>query len=230
MSPISLLKLSQTKLSAVEFRTKNDENIQADILRTIPTKEQVIITTDKLLESTELMAIHMIESKTQKLMLEVVEELSAGQQYVLKLSKSSSNKSIESCLNLCGAAVVKFTVPSFKLSSGLPLDCTPKIVKEVIIVGTDFLVIDDHSGVATNNAIDCLERGDNAEFVVNDKVHELKMKSVKRLSSRTTKITLEKSMNVGVLVDALEPEIISAVHQEVMNNKTLIQAVYNETH
>lgn len=230
MSPISLLKLSQTKLSAVEFRTKNDENIQADILRTIPAKEQVIVTTDKVLESKELMAVLMVENKTQKLMFEVVEELSAGQQYVLKLSNSSSDNSSESCLNLCGAAVVKFAVPSFKLSSGLPLDSTPKIVKEVTIVGADFLVIDDHSGVATNNAMDCIEHGGNAEFVVNDKVHELKMKSVKRLSSRTTKITLEKSMNVGVLANALESEIISAVHQEVMNNKTLIQAVYNETH
>lgn len=230
MSPISLLKLSQTKLSAIEFRTKNDENIQADILRTIPAKEQVIVTTDKVLESKELMAVLMVENKTQKLMFEVVEELSAGQQYILKLSNFSSDNSSESCLNLCGAAVVKFAVPSFKLSSGLPLDSTPKIVKEVTIVGSDFLVIDDHSGVATNNAMECLERGDNAEFVVNDKVHELKMKSVKRLSSSTTKITLEKSVNVGILANTLESEIISAVHQEVMNNKTLIQAVYNETH
>ena len=184
MSPVKFLPLTNTKLASAEFYSKLDEYIEINVLKVLDEKNEIIVSSNKVISSKHITSKLYIENMTLELIFSVKEEFGVGLQYTLKLEKSSTLKDAGPTLNCFGGVVLTSSIPSLKID-GREVDQNKlRMNYEAIVLGSDFIIISSKKESQVRNLKDCMKAnlpivltqngGDNELFVKDIKTDQLK--------------------------------------------------------
>ncbi|ELP5898581.1 hypothetical protein QTV49_000455 [Vibrio vulnificus] len=232
MTPLSLLRLSKVDIAIPRFFTESDKEIPADILSVNESKSEIIIQSNKSLESVVLYSKIYAFNRIKLLKLKVVKELNSANQYVLKVENKMESIDSDDTTNTYMGISIETPIPSLQFSVDEGSESEPTLNYKCHVISSDFLIVEVREECLFNNIKDCIML---AKEITLPKSKEDESLDIKILPTNILKLGENKAIvkianndeckNIGSIFDS---EIKESFDKIIAKNTAYIHDTFNK--